>query len=330
MAKNKYKYEFIAFDTETTGLHAWRGDEVLQLAIVDQDGKTLFNEYFKPERQKYWPEAEKINHISYEMVKDCKSLKEYAEEIKDIFNSSRRIVGYNLEFDWEFLDRVIDLSDIHRSKTDMMKLYSKWDREFFPDSAKIKWKSLKQCAKYFDYGWEKAGIPMHNALADALATRYCYKALQEDEDYQAYLADRREEKKLERAKAKDNKQRAYNENANNCIEVDPYTEERINQQFKKEKETKELENKKKRKYLNTDDAGYTKIKPKKSRFISITYVLVELFICFWIFCFTMVVFDGLKEGEFLGTVIAIIFDIVLLWLFIKIKKYLSKNKNKKI
>lgn len=325
MAKNKYKYEFIAFDTKTTGLHAWRGDEVLQLAIVDQDGKTLFNKYFKPERQKYWPEAEKINHISYEMVKDCKSLKEYTEEIKDIFNSSRRIVGYNLEFDWEFLDRVIDLSDIHRSKTDMMKLYSKWDREFFPDSAKIKWKSLKQCAKYFDYDWEKVGIPMHNALADALATRYCYKALQEDEGYQAYLADRREEKKLERAKAKENNQPAYDKTSLNYIETDSYTDERLKQQYEKEKEAKERENKNNDEYTNIEKADDIKLRPKKPRLINVISVLVEIFISFWILCFTIVVFEGIKEEEFLATIIAIIIDATLICIFFKIKNYLSKK-----
>jgi DNA polymerase III epsilon subunit-like protein len=41
----------IAFDTETTGFNcALSGgkDEVLQLAIVDEDGRALFNEMFCP------------------------------------------------------------------------------------------------------------------------------------------------------------------------------------------------------------------------------------------------------------------------------------------
>ena len=59
----------LIFDTETTGLDPMR-DEILQLSIIDENEDVLFNDYLKPTRKTEWPDAERINHISYMMVKD--------------------------------------------------------------------------------------------------------------------------------------------------------------------------------------------------------------------------------------------------------------------
>ena len=58
----------IVIDTETTGLDPEK-DELLQVSIIDIDGNELFNSYFKPHAIS-WHEAEKVNHISPEMVQN--------------------------------------------------------------------------------------------------------------------------------------------------------------------------------------------------------------------------------------------------------------------
>ena len=59
----------VFFDIESTGLDPVR-DEILQLSIINENEEVLFSDYIRPVRHKTWNEAEKINHISPEMVKD--------------------------------------------------------------------------------------------------------------------------------------------------------------------------------------------------------------------------------------------------------------------
>lgn len=61
------KYKAIVIDTETTGLNAGV-DELLQVSIIDDEGKTLFNSYIKPSKTKSWDSAMAVNHITPEMV----------------------------------------------------------------------------------------------------------------------------------------------------------------------------------------------------------------------------------------------------------------------
>lgn len=71
----------ICLDAETTGLNRY-DDEILQLSIIDGSGAILFSEYVKPVRHERWTDAEKVNHISPSMIKDCKPLLYYAHTLK--------------------------------------------------------------------------------------------------------------------------------------------------------------------------------------------------------------------------------------------------------
>ena len=59
----------IVFDTETTGVT--EDDEIIQLSIIDGNGKTLINEYVHPYWKKDWAAAARVNGITPEMVKDA-------------------------------------------------------------------------------------------------------------------------------------------------------------------------------------------------------------------------------------------------------------------
>jgi len=93
----------IVFDTETTGLNAG-DDELLQISIIDGNGKTIFNKYVKPEHKKSWPFAEKVNGISPKLVKNCPSVKDYIPELQKIFDGAELFVSYNGRFDVNFLE----------------------------------------------------------------------------------------------------------------------------------------------------------------------------------------------------------------------------------
>lgn len=83
------KRKILVFDTETTGVFLHR-DEIIQLSMLDGFGNTLYSSYIKPKRRKSWKRAERINHISYEMVKDYPCFDEEKDKKQEIFNNAKR------------------------------------------------------------------------------------------------------------------------------------------------------------------------------------------------------------------------------------------------
>lgn len=165
------KSRIICFDIETTGLDPYK-DEILQLSIIDGNGTVLFNEYIKPTHIKEWPEAQKINGISPEMVKGKQTIEFYKERLEQIFNVAELIVGYNsIFFDSEFLISAgIDISDKARFFDVMIKfapIYGEWN-DHFED---YKWQNLSTCAAY--YGYQGSGN-FHDSLEDVRATLHCF------------------------------------------------------------------------------------------------------------------------------------------------------------
>ena len=99
------KRKILVFDTETTGLHP-STDEILQITILDGGGATLFDSYIRPKHRKTWKSAEKINHISPEMVKDAPLFSDVLSQIQDLFDGAEVVVGYNVvRFDIGFVEK---------------------------------------------------------------------------------------------------------------------------------------------------------------------------------------------------------------------------------
>ena len=96
-------YEYIVLDTETTGIDKYN-DEILQLSIIDQDGKVLFNHYLKPTHTESWDRAMQVNHISPKMVATEKPISDYSDEINRILSEAKVIIGYNVSFDLGMLE----------------------------------------------------------------------------------------------------------------------------------------------------------------------------------------------------------------------------------
>ena len=95
----------IVFDTETTGLTY--GDEILQLSMIDGNGKLLLDQLFKPTHKMSWFETQEIHKISPEMVKNCPDISDYKKQIQKIINQAELLVGYNINFDITFLEKMV-------------------------------------------------------------------------------------------------------------------------------------------------------------------------------------------------------------------------------
>lgn len=93
----------VVYDIETTGLELGMCG-ILQVAMVNQHGDVLLNEYFNPGDCRWNQEAIKINGITPEDVTDKEFISEKWEKIQHIFDKADLIVGYNSQsFDDKFM-----------------------------------------------------------------------------------------------------------------------------------------------------------------------------------------------------------------------------------
>lgn len=167
--------ETIVIDTETTGLEAGY-DEILQVSIIDDLGNTLYNQLLKPIKATEWKGAERVNHISPDMVKDCPNIYEEMPKINAILRNAKTLIGYNTSgADIRFLECFgADFSNIEKFidvMFDFAEIYGEWSDYY----ESYKWQKLTTCADYYGYDWETERA--HDSLADCRATLFCYKAM---------------------------------------------------------------------------------------------------------------------------------------------------------
>ena len=170
--ENKY----IVLDTETTGLNAAE-DELLQVSIIDNEGAVLFDSYIKPTQHTEWAEAERIHHITPEMVADAPTIAEVMPEINDILNRYDKIVGYNLKFDKAFLENN-GAEFLSTEYADVMKMFAPIYGEWNDQRGSYKWQKLTIAADYYGYDWS-SHENAHNSLGDCFATLHVYKEINE-------------------------------------------------------------------------------------------------------------------------------------------------------
>lgn len=169
----------VVFDTETTGTSPYMGDEVLSIGICDGMGNPLFSSYVRPTRHKSWPDAERVNGISPDMVSDAPTLREITPQIREHLLGNRLVVGYNASFDIQFLLEGKALEDWPRATFDVMREYASVHgtrRSKYGDG--YMYSRLSACAE--SYGYE---FRAHDAMEDARATAHCFRALLCDEAY---------------------------------------------------------------------------------------------------------------------------------------------------
>ena len=164
----------VVIDTETTGKHPGT-DELLQVSIISGHGRVLFNHYLKPTNTLSWKDAQRINHISPFRVKMCPHISVYEPLISAILKKAKTIVGYNTEFDLDFLQSA-DI-DIGSSETvDVM-------REDSDRRSGAKWRKLIKTAASYGYFF----VP-HGALEDCKATLHIYNRMYRKSDIAFYIS----------------------------------------------------------------------------------------------------------------------------------------------
>lgn len=174
-------------DTETTGLSTSDGDEMLELAVIDISGNTLFNSLIRPIHKREWPKAQAIHGITPSMVADAPTLAELSPTIKNIFDGADVII-YNAQFDSDFLgDLLAGANQVHCCMLDYSKFVGAWS-DFLQA---FRWHSLATAAADACFEWPGES---HRAQADALACRAVWRYIT-DETEQLRVNKIKEEKR---------------------------------------------------------------------------------------------------------------------------------------
>ena len=160
----------VIFDIETTGLDP-EEDEILQISAINEHGEVLINEYVKPYNHASWPEAERVNHITGDMVREAGYFSSIRESVQRIMFTATELIAYNGAFDLAFLRKSwIVIPDV--PYTDVMKEFAPIYGEWSEEKQDYKWKKLAECASYYGYEYEA-----HNSLEDVKATLFCYEQM---------------------------------------------------------------------------------------------------------------------------------------------------------
>ena len=95
--------DIVVSDIETTGIDPVI-DEILQIALIDGNGEVLFESMIKPSKKKSWADATKVHGITPDMVKSAPTLVDIKNQIQEILDKAKLLVGFNSTgFDMKFL-----------------------------------------------------------------------------------------------------------------------------------------------------------------------------------------------------------------------------------
>jgi len=170
---------FCILDTETTGLE---GDsEIVEIALLDKNGKTLLNQLVKPTRR-IPSDVIGIHGINNDEVKNAPSFKKVWPRIERILKRQKQIVVYNVDFDVRMIEQSCGKYEIE-SKLDRftwecaMAAYAEFYGEWNDYFGGWKWQKLITATRWATNQLKCDHHGTHRALNDCRNTLLVLKAL---------------------------------------------------------------------------------------------------------------------------------------------------------
>ncbi len=158
----------VYLDTETTGTGPTA--EIIEIAIVDQDGRLLFESMVKP-RGAIEPDAIRVHGITPDQLKAASGWADVWPQAEAHLNG-RRVGTYNSEFDIRMIKQSHQRSWINQRLQEeaffcIMKLYARFYGAYDPRSRSYRWQTLEQAGQQC-----RIALPnSHRAKDDALLAR---------------------------------------------------------------------------------------------------------------------------------------------------------------
>jgi DNA polymerase III subunit epsilon len=172
--------DFVILDTETTGLgHA---DEVVQVGIIDADGRELIDSLVKPEKARRMPRrAQDVHGISMKMLANAPTFFELHPQIIEAV-AGRVVLCYNAAFDMRVMVQTARKYDLEERGCQLdlrsdcvMIAYSQFIGEYRKYSHGYAWqklprlsqqnhKAVEDCQLTLDLMREVAAVPRQSEL----------------------------------------------------------------------------------------------------------------------------------------------------------------------
>ncbi|WP_371438347.1 3'-5' exonuclease [Polaromonas sp.] len=166
-------------DTETTGLYGGYGDELLELALVDDAGNILLDTLVKPARHTEWPDAQAKHGITPADVVSAPSLDSLLPRLLAAIEDAEAVVFYNADFDLAFLPAPVQLQASGKALC-AMHAFSLHAGDWDSRRQSYRWHTLLVAAHAAGHQWDDKA---HRARADALATRTVWRWLRDKVQY---------------------------------------------------------------------------------------------------------------------------------------------------
>lgn len=167
LARNLIEQKPVYLDTETTGLN--RDDEIVEISIIDYDGKTLFTSLVKPSKS-IPADAQRIHHISDADVGSAPAWPILWPSIRSILYG-RTIAAYNTSFDLRMMQQSHSRYNLTWRESlrsvDVLAIFSDFRGVWDPMRRSMKFFKLEEAGFFFNISLLNA----HRSEADALLVR---------------------------------------------------------------------------------------------------------------------------------------------------------------
>ena len=154
-------------DTETTGLD--KQSEIVEIAIVDDDGSIIFNSMVKPSLP-IPPVTTKIHKITDKMVEQSPTFPIIWQQLRPLL-ANRLLAAYNSDFDMQMIKQSYTRYRLPWKENllsfDIMKLYAQFIDNWNPARHSYKYYSLNDAGKASKIKLANS----HRALGDTLLAR---------------------------------------------------------------------------------------------------------------------------------------------------------------
>ncbi|HBC9089265.1 TPA: 3'-5' exonuclease [Citrobacter koseri] len=164
-AKAIFEKDFVVLDTETTGLD--ENAEIVEIAILDKDGKALLDTLVKP-KNKIPAQASDIHGITNRDVKDAPSWGDIYSVFREVIKN-KTVVIYNSKYDNRIIKQTCSLYGLpnpRRKSECAMLLYANYRNSTNNYTGNAKWHKLTEAL-------DQCGIPKsvaHRARGDCEMT----------------------------------------------------------------------------------------------------------------------------------------------------------------
>jgi DNA polymerase-3 subunit epsilon len=163
----------VFLDTETTGIGL--SDVVIEVAIVDANGETLYDNLINPEKP-IPEESSKVHGITDELVQNAPTLRQAWAEIESVLKN--RVIGiYNAEFDMRLLKQSVLTAGLpwniqERQAFCVMKLFSAWYGEWNKRHNDFKSQKLEFAGNFCSLDIPNSHHALDDVRLTAALTRY--------------------------------------------------------------------------------------------------------------------------------------------------------------